>query len=209
MPKLGKNGSLSFGVSWNGFIMIQKFGVSGDIGSFSEEAAMLYAKRMKINPSLIYLIDMESVLAAIEKREIEIGILPVVNLQGGLVKPAIEAMGKHLFRPVDELWLEVKQCLLMLPGKAFNQIKNIASHPQGFAQCKQYIKKEFKQVTFIEWPNTAKAARDLAAGVLPANTAVIAPERSAEVYGLEIMAKNIQDVSPNFTAFIIVKSSTD
>lgn len=187
--------------------MTTKFGVSGDLGSFSEEAALLYAKRAGINPDLVYLIDMESVLAAIDSGDIALGIIPVVNLYGGLVKPAFEAMGKHLFNLIDELWLEVKQCLLVLPGITTNQIKSIVSHPQGLAQCKHYLQKKFKETELIEWCDTAKAAKDLAAGNLLSCNAVIAPERCAQIYGLSTVAKDIQDRSPNLTAFIIVKNS--
>lgn len=182
------------------------FGVSGDVGSFSEEAALLYTQQKNINASLVYLIDMEGVLAAIEREEIELGILPVVNLQGGLVKPAFQAMGKHLFTPIDELWLHVQQCLLVLPGTQAHQITRIASHPQGIAQCKQYLQKKFKEIEPIEWCDTAKAAKDLSEGNLASSTAVIAPERCADIYGLEVIAKNIQDSSRNLTAFILVKN---
>lgn len=181
-------------------------GVSGDVGSFSEEAALLYTKQKNITASLVYLIDMEGVLAAIERGEIELGILPVVNLQGGLVKPAFQAMGKHLFTHIDELWLHVQQCLLVLPGTKSHQITSIVSHPQGIAQCFQYLQKKFKEIERIEWCDTAKAAKDLAEGNLGRGTAVIAPERCAEVYGLEVMARNIQDSDRNLTAFILVKS---
>ena len=180
-------------------------GVSGDQGSFSEEATLLYAKQKGIHPILHYLIDMEGVLSALEQQTIELGILPVVNLQSGLVKPAFEAMGRHLFHPIDELWLHVRQCLLVLPGTTCQQITNIVSHPQGLAQCKHYLQKKFKGVVLHEWCDTAKAAKDLAEGVFAADTAVIAPERSAKLYGLDVLAREIQDSNSNLTAFILVK----
>jgi prephenate dehydratase len=182
-------------------------GVSGLRGSFSEEAGVQYAKKVNIDPSFTYLLDMEGVLSAIEKREIEFGILPVVNLQGGLVKPAFEAMGKHLFTVIDELWLEVNQCLLALPGTELAHITGIASHPQALAQCRAYITRMDTDAECIEWCDTAKAASDLADGGLSSTTAVIAPQRCASIYGLEILAKNIQDSHPNLTAFIIVKNA--
>lgn len=184
-------------------------GVSGDKGSFSEEAALLYAKRESIQPTLRYLIDMEGVLSALEQGEINLGILPVVNLLGGLVKPAFQAMGKHLFNPVDEFWLQVRQCLLVLPGTPRDCIKTIVSHPQGLAQCKNYIRNEFKDVHIVEWCDTAKAAKDLSEGVFSPDTAVIAPERAAQIYGLELLARSIQDSNPNLTAFIVVTNRND
>ena len=184
---------------------IMTVGVSGDAGSFSEEAALLYAERLGFKLTLEYLTDMEGVLAAVEAGKIDIGIFPVINLRGGLVKPAFAAMGKHLFVTIDELWLDVRQCLLALPGTSAAQIKKIASHQQALAQCAEYLKNQFTQAELIEWIDTAKAAKDLAEGKLSELTAVIAPERAAAIYNLEILARNIQDEQPNLTAFIIVK----
>lgn len=185
--------------------MTLTMGVSGDAGSFSEEAALLYAKQTGINPSLVYLTHMEGVLAAVESSNVDLGIFPVMNLQGGLVKPAFEAMGKHLFTPFDELWLKVEQNLLVLPGTAFHQITKIVSHPQGLKQCRFYLQTKFPGIELVEWIDTARAARDLAEGALPAHTAVIAAKRAAQVYGLEILEKNIQDSSHNLTAFILAR----
>lgn len=180
-------------------------GVSGDEGSFSEEAAMLYAKRMDITPSLVYLIDMEGVLAALSAGKIAIGIFPVVNLQGGLVHMAFEAMGKYSFRLIDEVWLEVHQCLMTKKGILPEKIKKIVSHSQALKQCAHYLKTHFKEAELIEWQDTAKAARDLSEGQLSDCTAIIAPERAGGVYNLAVMAKNIEDRQPNLTAFIVVK----
>lgn len=185
--------------------MKQILGVSGDAGSFSEEAALMYAAQKNIHSSIAYLLDMEGVLSALEKENIDLGIFPVVNLLSGLVKPAFTAMGKHLFVPIDELWLNVQQCLLALPGTTTKQIKKIVSHPQALAQCTDYLQKTFKNIELIEWIDTAKAANDLAEGILPASTGVIASKRSAQVYGLETITTDIQNSNPNLTGFIIAK----
>ena len=182
-----------------------KIGVSGDAGSFSEEAALLYAQQTGIKPKLSYLIDMEGVLAALDKKKIDLGIFPVVNSRGGLVQTAFEAMGRHLFKVIDEVWLDVKQNLMAKKGADKSQIKVIASHPQALSQCERYLQKEFPKTKLLEWEDTAKAARDLASGKLNKNTAVIAPGLCAKIYGLQIVAKNIQDNHPNLTTFIVVK----
>ncbi len=74
------------------------------------------------------------------------------------------------------------------------------------AQCRHYLEKEFNKIDRVEWCDTAKAAKDLAEGRLDASCAVIAPERAAEIYGLGVMAKGIQNSNPNLTAFILVNS---
>lgn len=180
--------------------------VSGDQGSFSEEAARAYAAREGFVPTIVYAIDMEGVLQILDRGEAELGIFPVVNSLGGLVQPAFEAMGKHNFQLVGQLALEVNQCLLVFPGMLKSQITAVATHPQALAQCTQYLKREFPSAHFMEWEDTAKAARDLKDGKLSPNTATIAPLRAAEVYGLEVLEKRIQDSNPNITTFIVVKS---
>ncbi len=181
-----------------------RIAVSGDAGSFSEEAGLLYAQRNSIDPTILFAIDMEGVLTMLDKKEADIGIFPVVNSRGGLVQHAFKAMGQHLFQYTDELWLEVYQCLMVQPGVTKEQITKIASHPQAISQCERYLRKEFPNVALIEWEDTAKAARDLASGILKKNTAVIAPARSAHIYNLDLLEKGIQDNHPNLTTFIIV-----
>jgi len=182
-------------------------GVSGAVGSFSEEAAFEYVKRVGIKATMRYLIDMEGVLAAIDAGEVDIGIFPVVNLYGGLVMQAFKAMGRYLFTPIDEQWLLVNQCLLALPGTSKNEINQIISHSQGLAQCENYLKQNFRDLEYIEYIDTAKAAHDLAEGRLPLKSAVIAPKQAAHIYNLKIIDENIQDSNRNLTAFIIAKKN--
>jgi prephenate dehydratase len=187
----------------------KRFGVFGDAGSFSETAGMLYAKNNSVAASFIYLPGMEDLLAALGRGELDIAVFPVVNYRGGIVKTAFEAMGKYPFAMVDSLRLNVQHCLITLPGTALKSITKIATHPQAFAQCSYYLQKDFSEAERIVWADTAGAARDLAAGKLPADCAVIASERAAKIYNLEVTKKSIQDDPDNFTIFVIVKKYTD
>lgn len=180
-------------------------GVSGDEGSFSEEAGLRYVETAALSATLNYLIDMEGVLAAVESGTVDLGIFPVANLRGGLVRPAFEAMGRHLFTVLDDLWLEVNQCLLVKPRTGADELCKIVSHPQALAQCKDYIQKNFPNAERVEWEDTAKAARDLASGLLSGECGVIAPVQAAKRFGLKVLETAIQDMKPNLTAFVIVK----
>ncbi len=183
-----------------------KIAVSGDAGSFSEEAGLLYAQRQGWDdPDIIYAIDMDGVLSLVSSDKVDYGIFPVVNSRGGLVQTAFDAMGKYLFTMVDELWFEVYQCLMVMPGVKKQDIKSIATHPQAISQCERYLKREFSNTKLIDWEDTAKAAKDLSEGKLSPDTAVIAPARSAQIYNLELLDKGIQDNHPNLTTFIIVR----
>ena len=183
-----------------------RIGVSGDRGSFSEEAAILYSAGSGLETKIIYLIDMEGVLLALNAGTIDLGIFPVVNSRGGLVHPAFKAMGKYKFNMIDEIWLDVKQSLLAKKNITKAGIKAIASHLQAMAQCERYLEKKFPKIKLIEWEDTAKAARDLAEGKLKSDTAVIAPARCARIYGLQVLDGSIQDMHPNLTTFIVVQN---
>jgi prephenate dehydratase len=182
-----------------------KIGVSGDLGSFSEEAGINYAKQANIHAyQLAHLIDMEGVLAALSKNEIDIGVFPVVNNNSGLVRPAFEAMGRHLFKVIDEVHLDVAQCLIALKFMPLDKVSAIYSYTPAFNQCKIFLN-TLNNIKTIDWGDTAKAARDLASGILDESVAVIGSARAANVYNLQIIASNIQDVKPNVTMFVVVK----
>ena len=182
-----------------------RIALSGDPGSFSEEAAIIYSNRIGEELDLVYATDMEGVLQNMDESKALLGIFPVVNSRGGLVHPAFAAMGRHSFEMIDEIWMEVHQCLLVLPGKKKKDITHITTHSQAIDQCDRYIKQTFPKAILTEWDDTAKAAKDLAKGNFSDTTAVIAPMRSANLYGLEVLEKGIQDQHPNLTTFIVVK----
>lgn len=180
-------------------------GVSGDVGSFSEEAGKLYAASARLKDfKLSYLIDMEGVLAKLDRGEIDLGVFPVVNNNSGLVRPAFEAMGRYNFTILDEVHLDVAQCLLVKKLMPLTAIKGIYSYTPAFVQCKNFLADVVAGTPIIDWGDTAKAARDLASGVITSDCAVIASKQAAIAYGLEVQQQNIQDVKPNITMFIVV-----
>lgn len=180
-----------------------KVGISGDIGSFSEQAAIEYCRQNKIvNYKLEYLILVENVLSALDRKEIDMGIFPIENSNGGIVIEAVHAMSRHLFRIKGLFEIPVIHCLLAKPWTKKEDIKNIASHDQALKQCKMYLKRKWPAARLLEWEDTAKAAKDLSEGILNEETAVLAPESCAELYGLVILEKSVQDLKFNFTNFI-------
>lgn len=180
-----------------------KCGVSGLLGSFSHEAALKAFPQAE----LLFLLDMEGVLAALEKGEIDRGIFPVTNSVGGLVQTAFEAMGKHLFKVAGQVLLEVHQCILVHPDST--EIHAVASHPQALTQCARTLATQHPNWEKVEWSDTASAARDLATGKLPKTTAVLAPAAAAQQYGLKVLATNVEDQKPNITTFLLVEKLTN
>ena len=155
--------------------MNAKIGVMGAQGSFSEEAGRTYAMKEKLEkPELVYLVNAEMVLSALEAAEIDIAVFPIENSNGGIVIEAVYAMAKHRFDIKKLFEIDVRHNLLVKPGAHAGNITEITSHDQALKQCRMYLKRIWTGVEIREYPDTAKAAADLASGVLPPTTAVIA-----------------------------------
>jgi prephenate dehydratase len=180
-------------------------GVSGDKGSFSEEAAEYYVYKNALSDyELKYLISVENVLTALDKGEINMGVFPIENSNGGIVYEAVYAMAKHLFNIENLFEIDIRHNLIVKPGTKREDIKKIASHDQALKQCKMYIKRMWPAAEIIAWEDTAKAVKDLAEGKLTPDTATIAAKGAAKLYGMEILEEGIQDLKFNFTTFLAV-----
>jgi prephenate dehydratase len=182
-----------------------KIGISGAEGSFSEEAAIEYCRiNGVVEPHIEYLVTAENVLTDVESGSVERGIMPIENSNGGVVIEAIHALARHVVNIEKMFEIDVHHNLLVRQGAKREEIKVVTSHDQAIKQCRMYLKHRWPNADIKEYPDTAQAAKDLGAGVLSEDTAVIAPKRCAELYGLDILEENINDLKFNFTSFLVV-----
>lgn len=129
------------------------------------------------------------------------GLLPVENAFAGAVSKAYELLMDTDLRIQADVIHHVHHALLAPPGLAHEDVQFVRSHPQALAQCEQYLKRYgFEPVV---WHDTAGSARDLAAEPAP-HTAVIASELAGQLYSLNTLDTNIEDVPYNFTRFFIL-----
>ena len=96
----------------------------------------------------------------------------------------------------------VKHCLMALPGTRKDQLNKVISHPQALAQCDSYIRK--LGVKSEPAYDTAGSAKLIAEGKLE-GVAAICSELAAGYYGLEVLDRNIEDDSNNFTRFLLLR----
>lgn len=181
-----------------------KIGVSGSQGSFSEEAARHYCDNNNIKDyELAYLISADRVLEALTNKEIDKGVFPIENSNGGVVYEAVYAMSRYVFGIENMFEIDIKHCLLAQKGVNPGDIDMITSHLQAIKQCNMYLKRKWQNTEIKEYSDTAEAAKDLKSGELPSSCAVIAPQICAELYGLEVLEEGIQDLKFNFTTFVM------
>lgn len=178
----------------------------GAQGSFSEEAARAYALKAGVKHyELAYLITAERVLSALEDGDITLAIFPIENSNGGIVLEAVHAMSKHNFDIKKIFEIDVHHNLLVKRGVSAGQVTHVTSHDQAVKQCRMYLKRRWPEVKIDVYEDTAKAAADLAKGVLPKTTAVIASRTAAKLYKLDILEESIQDLKWNYTSFIAAR----
>ncbi len=140
---------------------------------------------------------------AILSHKARYGILPVENALAGAVNQAYELLMDSDLRIQAEVILHVHHALLAPAGVKLDDIERVRSHPQALAQCDQFLRRH--KIQPVPWYDTAGSAKDLASDALhDGHTGALATELAAELYGLEILARQIEDVPFNYTRFFIL-----
>ena len=180
-----------------------KIGIQGGKGSFSEEAAQIFAVNHGIdNHEILYLISSKAVLKDVESGKVNFGILAMENAQGGVVIESVEAMAEYRCRIFEMFHIPVSQNLLANEDINIGDITEIYSHQQALRQCKDYLAEHFWTRPLIETDDTAEAARRLSQGKLPNTAGVVGSKYCAELYGLNILEEDIHDLKHNLTLFL-------
>ncbi len=175
-----------------------KVAYQGVAGAYSEQAI-----RQFFGPDVetLPLKTLSDLFMAVVRRDADFGMLPVENSVAGSVNQAYELLMEHDLRIHAEVILRVRHMLLAPPGTQLADLKRVRSHPQALAQCQRYLLRHGLEAepTF----DTAGSARDLAANPEP-GVAAIASELAAQMYGLEILDRHIEDSRFNYTRFFVL-----
>lgn len=174
-------------------------GFLGPRGTFTQQAALKLFSQNEIKPyNTIF-----DVLNAVESGELDYGIVPMENSIEGTVNATVDALIFDTSLFIQKLIiLPIEQNLMVKKGTERKNITEIFSHPHAIAQCKKYLYDNFKEIHTSTTDSTAAAAEMVANS--HENIAAIAPESAAELYGLDILERNIQDNNINFTEFAVV-----
>ncbi len=148
--------------------------------------------------------DFASAYRAVERGECDACVLPVENSYNGEVGQVTDLMFSGNLYVNAMLDLAVSQDLLALKGAEKSQIKTVISHPQALGQCAEYIRK--MGWTTEEYANTALAAKRVAECGDP-TVAAIASADAAEVFGLDVLERNVNESRTNTTRFAVFSRS--
>lgn len=169
----------------------------GPQGTYSQEAAIRHFGASIETRSCTTI---DEVFKQVETGVTGYGVVPVENSTEGAIGRTLDLLLTTPAKVCGEIMLPVRQCL-MSKSKNINKINKIYSHTQSLAQCQHWLSRNLPGVERIAVVSNAEAAllasRDTRAGAIASKTA-------AELYKLNLLARNIQDESRNTTRFLVL-----
>lgn len=182
--------------------MTKRLAYLGPPGTFSQEAAFLYDKDAQQVPFP----SIPAVALAVSSGMADEGVVPIENSLEGSVTYTLDLLIQEtLLRIRHELVLAIENCLMAVEGTETSEVQAICSHPQALAQCRGFLERCFPKAQHVASLSTAAAVEDMKASSVPA--VAIAPRLAAELYGVQIIARGIQDNPNNVTRFVILAHS--
>lgn len=180
----------------------------GPPGTFTEEALLSQADLA--DAELVPLASMPEVLEATQSGEVDQGFVALENSIEGTVRLVLDGLiFDHQLLIQREVVLAISQNLLALPGTKLSDVRRVVSFPDAAAQCQAFLHRELAGAELAAANSTAEAARMVAeaagSGTPDASgVAAIGTGLAAKLYGLEVVAAEIEDHPDNETRFVSV-----
>lgn len=180
---------------------MEKIGYLGPKGTFTHDAALIRAR--ETNGQLIEYDSIQELIYAVAEGEVSESVVPIENAMEGTVNLTIDILVHEVnLNIVKELVIPIQHCLMARSGIKIEDITKVLSHPQALAQCRKFLNSQLKNVKRETTESTAAAAVLVRDSGLP--WAAIANFRAAQIYGLDILKKGIQDHNGNSTRFVAI-----
>jgi len=143
----------------------------------------------------------EDAFAAVEAGEAELAMIPIDNSIAGRVSDIHHFLPDSNLHIIGEHFLRIQFSLMATQGATLDTIKTVHSHVHALGQCRRIIREH--GLAPVISGDTAGAAREVAEAANPTQAA-IAPPLAAEIYGLEILASDVEDEDHNTTRFVVL-----
>ncbi|AIY90266.1 prephenate dehydratase [Geoglobus acetivorans] len=177
----------------------RKVAVLGPMGSFSEEAALrLTGSRLP----LIYKSSVDEIFRAVEREEVDCGIVPIENSTYGTVLNTLDALLKYNVQVFGEYEHDIRHNLAARRDLPLKEIKTIYSHPQAIAQCSEFINNYLPHAEIRYTRSTSEAVE-----MLDDSSAAIVSELAARLYRLHVIKRSIQTANNNRTRFYLIRKT--
>ncbi len=170
----------------------------GEDGAYSQEAIF---ETFGAETGTLACRSFDEIFRAILDRRVNLGMLPIENSTAGAINQSYDLLLDYDMPIVGEVVFRVRLALLAPPGTTMSDIRRVYSHPAALAQCERYTAKHGWEA--IATYDTAGAAQQIAGSREP-GAAAIASETAGKKYGLQILARGVEDLSNNHTRFFVI-----
>ena len=182
--------------------MAKLIAFQGEPGAFSHAAAHALFPKGKAVPCVTF----EDTISAVQQGRADYGVVPVENSLYGRITDIYHLLPESGLFITGEHFLRIEMNLLGVKGATLNDIKSVQSLSVALGQCRKFIRKhKLKTINAID---TAGSAREVAERS-DKSVGAIASRFAAEVYGLDVIASNIEDAAHNTTRFLVVSKTAE
>jgi chorismate mutase/prephenate dehydratase len=175
-----------------------RVGYLGPKGTFSHMAARA---EFGTAPDYRELPSIEEIFRAVERGWVDYGVVPVENSVGGAIYATLDMFLDTTAMICSEILVRVAHHLIAKPGVEKGAIKRVYSHPQGFAQCRLWLKQNMPSARLVEAESTAQGALK---ALEDAEGAAIGSELAAQLYEMNILEPSVEDSATNRTRFFVL-----
>ena len=180
-----------------------RIGFLGPEGTFTEQA--LLSQHDLASQHLVALPSIPDVLRAVGTGEVDLGFVGIENSIEGAVTVTVDALAFETDLLIQrEVVMGVQMNLLAPSGVDVPDVRRVLSIPVASAQCRSFLQRRLPGAALVATSSTAEAAMLVAGAEHDGHTAAIAPAVAAKVYGLDVLATEIEDHPDNATRFVVV-----
>lgn len=179
--------------------MAPRYAFLGPAGTFSEEA--LFSLGLPdVEP--VSCTSIEEVFEAVERGRADAGIVPIENSVEGSVPATLDALAFDTKLEIQsELVLDIHHSLIAAPGVSAGEVTGIVAHPQAAGQCRRWIARNLPGRAVTAANSNAEAVRT---AVENPGLAAVGPALAADLYGGQILERNVEDYAGNQTRFVVI-----
>lgn len=180
---------------------LPKVGIQGYEGAFHEIAARLYFQEQAIEA--VPMDTFEDMVQATEMNTaVDFSLMAIENSVAGSLMNNYDLLRQSSLQVVGEVYLRIRQNLMVLPGTKMEDLKEVHSHYMALAQCREFLR-QYPHIKLIETQDTALSAKEIHINSWK-NIGAIASTLAAELYELDIIHPSIETNKKNYTRFLVL-----
>jgi chorismate mutase/prephenate dehydratase len=171
-------------------------GYLGPTATYTHQAAL---KNFGSSQEYIPLATIPEIFSSVERGHVDYGVIPIENSTEGAVHHALDLLVETDVRVIAQIYLKIEHCLIS--QSPLNEIEVVTSKDQALAQCRHWLQEHIPQAQQVDCLSTGDAVQQAKANP---RVAAIASSLAAEIHGVPIQVRNIQDRIHNTTRFFVI-----